>query len=154
MIQKYFKQNGVTVINVVRRQEQVDLLKNEDGAEYVLNSSEENFDQELYEIAKKFKINVALEAVAGEMTGRIMRVLQSGGVVIQYGFLSQDKIGPLDPVVTIFKWHKIEGFLMPFWLMTKRWWNIIGAVSAAKKLAKDVNVKECVGVHQVQEAME
>ena len=51
MIIKLFKANGITVVNVVRKQEQVDLLKNDHGAEYVLNSSDENFDKDLYELS-------------------------------------------------------------------------------------------------------
>ena len=40
MIIKLFRDNGITVVNVARRQEQVDMLKNVLGAEYVLNSSD------------------------------------------------------------------------------------------------------------------
>ena len=39
MFHKYFNENGINVINIVRRQEQVNLLKSE-GAEIVLNESE------------------------------------------------------------------------------------------------------------------
>ena len=72
MIIKLFKDAGVTVINVVRRQEQVDLLKKEYAAEHVLNSSEAGFDEALYELAHKLNATVCLEAVAGEMPGRCL----------------------------------------------------------------------------------
>lgn len=38
MIIKYFRENGVQLVNVVRREDQVEMLKKEYGAEYVLNS--------------------------------------------------------------------------------------------------------------------
>jgi NADPH2:quinone reductase len=72
MIIKYFKENGVETINVVRRKEQVELLQKECGAEHVLDSTDENFDADLKAITKKLGANVCLEAVAGELTGRIM----------------------------------------------------------------------------------
>ena len=40
---KLFNQNGIKVLNVVRREEQVKLLKEEFNAEDVLNSSEDDF---------------------------------------------------------------------------------------------------------------
>jgi NADPH:quinone reductase-like Zn-dependent oxidoreductase len=72
MIIKLFKENGITVVNVVRREEQVEMLKKEYNADYVLNSTSENFDNELYELSKKLRCNVGLEAVAGDMPGRIL----------------------------------------------------------------------------------
>jgi len=66
------KENSIPMINVVRREEQVELLKKENGAEHVLNSSDPNFDKEFYELSKSLNCNVALECVAGETTGRIM----------------------------------------------------------------------------------
>lgn len=69
---KLLRANKIPVINIVRRDEQIEMLKNEYGAEYVLNSTTENFDNELYELSKQLKANVALECVAGETTGRIL----------------------------------------------------------------------------------
>lgn len=103
MIIKLFKANGITVVNVVRKQEQVELLKKDHGAEYVLNSSDENFDKDLYELSTKLGCSVGLECVAGDMPGRILQVLSRGGVLISYGQLSEKKIGPINPVVLIFK---------------------------------------------------
>ena len=73
------------MINVVRRQEQIELLKKENGAEHVLNSSDPNFDKDLYELSVKLNCNVAMECVAGETTGRIMQVMGHGATCIVYG---------------------------------------------------------------------
>lgn len=56
----------------MRREEQVAMLKNEYGAKYVLNSTAENFDSELERLTKELNCTVCLEAIAGEMTGRIL----------------------------------------------------------------------------------
>jgi NADPH2:quinone reductase len=72
MMIKLFRENGIPLINVVRREEQVEMLKKDYGADYVLNSEHPEFDKNLYELAKKLDCNVALECVAGELTGKIM----------------------------------------------------------------------------------
>ena len=64
-------------------------MKEKHGAEYVLNSTSETFDKDLYALSKKLDANVALECVAGEMTGRILQTLANGGVLISYGQLSE-----------------------------------------------------------------
>ena len=85
MIIKLFKENGIIVVNVVRREEQVEMLKRDFGADYVLNSTNEGFDKELFELSTKLGCNVGLECVAGDMPGRILQVLARKGVLICYG---------------------------------------------------------------------
>jgi NADPH:quinone reductase len=89
MIIGLFKKNGIPLINVVRRDEQIELLKKDYGADYVLNSESPTFDEDLYELSKKLQANVALECVAGAMTGRVLQVLSVGGICICYGQLSE-----------------------------------------------------------------
>jgi NADPH:quinone reductase-like Zn-dependent oxidoreductase len=79
------------------------MLQKEYGAEYVMNSTKENFDQELFDLALKLKATVGLDAVAGDMPGRMLVCLGNGGTVINYGLLSGEKIGPINPIVMIFK---------------------------------------------------
>ena len=40
---RLFQENGIPCINIVRRQEQVEMLEKEYNAEYVLNSSDQDF---------------------------------------------------------------------------------------------------------------
>lgn len=58
------KKNGIETINIVRRQEQVDQLK-ELGATYVLNSSEESFYDELKALIEKFTPKFYFSAIGG-----------------------------------------------------------------------------------------
>ena len=57
------------MINIVRREEQVKLLKEELGAEFVLNSSSENFMTEFESLAEKMNATVLIECVGGSATG-------------------------------------------------------------------------------------
>jgi len=81
MMIKLFKENKIGCINIVRRQEQVDLLMNS-GSEYVLNSNDPDFDKKLVALTTKFGASVALEAVSGEMPGHILNALPRKGVLI------------------------------------------------------------------------
>jgi len=103
MIIKLFKQHGIKVINIVRKEEHVEMLKKEYGAEYVLNSSDETFDADLYNLALELKASVGLDACAGDMPGRMLVCLGRNGTVINYGLLSGTKITNINPICMIFK---------------------------------------------------
>ena len=108
----------------------------------------------MYELSKKLQANVALECVAGEMTGKIMQVLAVGGICISYGQLSEQKIGPLNPIILIFKHQRLESFLLPYWIASKNLWGQYQAIQASKKLIESVVVNKSFGFHQVNEAIE
>ena len=151
---KLFKENGIPLVNVVRREEQVQMLKTEYGADYVLNSESPTFDKDLYELSKKLKCNVALECVAGELTGKIMQVLAAGGVCILYGQLSEQKVGPINPVILIFKHQKLESFLLPYWIAEQSLMGKMSMIKKSKRLVNDITVAKSFGLHQIQEALE
>ena len=44
MINAYFNEHGISVINIVNRIEQEEILRKEDKAKYALNLLDENFD--------------------------------------------------------------------------------------------------------------
>lgn len=44
MLNRLFIPEGIPIINVVRRDEQAEILKNE-GAKYILNSTDSNFEE-------------------------------------------------------------------------------------------------------------
>jgi NADPH2:quinone reductase len=52
MLIRLFKENGIPLVNVVRREEQVQMLKEKHGAEYVLNSTDPDFESKLLELSE------------------------------------------------------------------------------------------------------
>ena len=154
MIVKVFDQAKIPLINIVRRKEQVELLEKEFNAKYVLNSSDDDFDAKLKELATKLEATVCLECVAGDMPGRILQVMPRGAILINYGQLSEQNIGPLNPLVLIFKNQRLESFLLPYWLASQSLWGQMQALRASKKLTSGVVVSKCYGLHQVSEAIE
>ena len=131
MVVRLGRSNGVPVVNVVRREEQVRLLQSE-GAEHVLNSGEEDFDERLRELCARVRATVAFEAVAGELTGRVLRAMPKGGRAIVYGALSQEGC-VVDPRSLIFESKRVEGFWLSEWLGAQ---NAVRRILVAGKVQK------------------
>jgi len=66
MIMKVCKTEKIQLINIVRREEQVKMLKEEHGQKYVLNSTSEGFFDELKQLAKDLKATSFIDSVAGD----------------------------------------------------------------------------------------
>jgi NADPH:quinone reductase len=77
MIVKLGNRLSIPVINVVRRAEQVGLLRGL-GAKYVLNSSEPEFDKRLRELCHELGASIGFDAVAGEMSALVLRAQPRG----------------------------------------------------------------------------
>lgn len=68
MVIRICAEKGLPLINIVRRQEQADMLKDL-GCEHILNSGDTDFLPRLKELAKQLEAKVCLEAIGGEITG-------------------------------------------------------------------------------------
>jgi NADPH:quinone reductase-like Zn-dependent oxidoreductase len=113
MIFKLGRQAGMPVINIVRREEQVNLLKSM-GALCVLNVNQPGFDDMLRELCREFKATMAFDAVAGEMTGRLLQAMPGRSEVIVYGALAGAAC-QLNPGQLIFKQQRVRGFWLSRW---------------------------------------
>jgi NADPH:quinone reductase-like Zn-dependent oxidoreductase len=103
--------DGYPLINVVRREEQVALL-NSLGAQHVLNSSADNFDEELVALCKRLSATIALDAIGGTMTGTLLNAMPRGSCVYVYGALSEKPCGLIDPVGVVFNDKSVHGFYL------------------------------------------
>ena len=61
MLVKICKQDGIPLVNIVRREEQVDLLKSI-GAEFVVNSSADTYDEDLVDAMSASGATIAFDA--------------------------------------------------------------------------------------------
>jgi NADPH:quinone reductase len=114
MIVRLAATRGIETINVVRRAEQIEALRRA-GATHVLDSTVESFDRSLRELATKLGATVAFEAVAGEMTGRVLAAMPRGSRAVVYGALSHGACA-IDPRSLIFEGKQVEGFWLADWL--------------------------------------
>ena len=87
MLIRYFKKKGVKLINIVRKEEQIEELKKE-GADYVLNSQAADFDDKLKELAEKEKATISFDAICGEFTTRLIKIQPPSSTCYVYGGLS------------------------------------------------------------------
>jgi NADPH2:quinone reductase len=117
MLMRLGRRRGVDVINVVRRQEQVELLMRQ-GATHVLSTADPDFQDHLEDLCRRLNARAALDAVGGDMTAQLLAAMPSGGRVIVYGGLSgQPMMLPTADVV--FGNKSVEGFYVPTWLAAK-----------------------------------
>jgi len=122
---------NIPVVNIVRREEQVTLLKGQ-GTKYILDSSAVDFQSEMKALFKKLKVGAAFDAISGESASNLLEALPKGGEVIIYGSLSQEEI-KTDPRSYIFQGKKITGFWLSEWI---RHQNILKLISSFKKIQK------------------
>jgi len=114
----------VTLVNVVRRKEHVAMLT-EIGAKHVVCQADEDWLDQLSTKVKELKIQVAFDAVSGDMTGQLLSVLPKRGIVYVYGVLSGQPVGKVEPIDLIYRQKQVKGFMF-----TSNWLTKGGPLSA------------------------
>ena len=117
-IRHFAQSHYIEVINLVRKPAQVEELKNE-GAKYILNSGDENFDEQLRALASELKATAAIDAVGGELSGKLFNALADNGEVIVYGGLSGQPLSGFDTLGAIFRNKAVRGFNLNGWISEK-----------------------------------
>jgi NADPH:quinone reductase-like Zn-dependent oxidoreductase len=118
MVNRLGRSAGVQVINIVRRDAQVELLK-EQGATIVLNSNEANFDQKLHDVCHQHDVHLAFDAVAGPLTGQLLAALPPHSKVTVYSALSYEA-AKASPDQLIFDDKVVDGFWLGPWLFSNK----------------------------------
>lgn len=127
---------GVPVIHVVRREEQVALL-GKLGGTVVLNENSQDFEESLQTEAKRLNATIALDAVAGNASGRLLRAMPNGAELVVYGMLSNESCGSIDPHDLIFEGKRVSGFWLAPWLMNMGFLGRLRLVGKTQKLIAD-----------------
>jgi NADPH:quinone reductase len=117
MIIQLGKQKGIPVISVVRREEQVEMLKSA-GAEYVVNSSEHEFEINLKELAHRLNATILFDAVGGIMPQQLLDAAPKESKLFIYGRLSEETC-EISLRHLIFTSNQIQGFWLTNWLHEK-----------------------------------
>lgn len=109
------KMEGLTVINVVRREEQAELLRGL-GAEHIVVTSETDWKDELRTKMAELKVSVIFDAIAGDNTGDMLDICPSKGTTFVFGGLSEKACGSINPMDLIYKEKYLEGWLLTHWI--------------------------------------
>ena len=118
MMVKYCKHEGIKCLSIVRRKDRVTQLE-EVGAEHILNSRDEDFNEKLQEKCNELGITAAFDPVGGEMAGTLLNSMKYGAELYLYGQLSGKPLANLDIAGMLFQRKKVQGLWMPEWLGDK-----------------------------------
>lgn len=121
----------IPVIHLVRRQEQVELLRSL-GAEHVLNTSDPQFVDRLRTLARRLRATLILDPVAGRQTRQLLGAAPNGSTMLVYGRMSGE--GPEPAVQGPQDGDKrVDGFFLPDWLAKK---NILKVLLHARRVQR------------------
>lgn len=155
MILRLARKRGIVTLHVVRSSEQVQVLAAL-GAEYVLNSNEPSFAARLKEECKRRGAKIAFDAVGGDLTGLLARVMPAGSRVIVYGGLANKPslvgVGDL-----IFKGTDIEGFWLSRWLSAKNLFQLLRLGRQVQRLLDSdlkTEIRERLPLSEIRRALE
>lgn len=154
MSSRYFEFKGMEVINIVRRSEQVEILKAE-GVKHILNSSDINFEENLNELITKLNPTVFFDSVAGSLTGTVLKAMPSRSVCFLYGFLSKDKC-EIDGRDMRMKDKTLRGFWLTQWLKEKGMVSLLSSLSEMKsnlKTSLKTVVSKVISIDEIEEGI-
>ena len=129
MIVRLGRRFSIPVVNVVRRAEQVELLRGM-GSEYIVNSSDAGYEDALRDLCRKVGATMGFDAVAGEMSAIVLRAQPPGARLLVYGGLSLAAC-QADPASLIFEGKRLEGFWLTGWLRSK---NMLSQLRLARQV--------------------
>jgi NADPH:quinone reductase-like Zn-dependent oxidoreductase len=156
MVIRLAREAGMPLVNIVRRPEQVELLRKL-GAENVLNSTAPDFQEQLVDICTQLKVTAAFDAVAGPMTGTLLEAMPEGSVVFVYGALSEDACSGVSPIGLIFQNKKVEGFFLTQWIRQRGLLTVIRQANRVQKLVAggqlQTTIQRQVGLDEAVEAI-
>lgn len=154
MLWRMGQTHDLTIINVVRREEQVAMLKAE-GREYVLNSSADDFVPQLSELCRKMDIRHAFDAVMGSSTNMLLKCLPNGSNLTIYGALSREPSAITYDQI-LYREIIVEGYLLSNWLRQIPRLTILRAMrEISQLLAGELHspIRSRFGLEQFEEAL-
>jgi len=131
------KMRGIKTVNIVRRKELSNELKNI-GADIVIEDSEDLAD-EVSHLTQGANIKLAIDAVGGDIVLRLGNCLVDEATILNYGLLSGKNI-EISSYQTVFKRLVLTGFWLSPWLQTMtreetfKMYNYLAELIAKKSL--------------------
>lgn len=111
------RDEGYTAISVVRRDSQMDHLR-ELGAAHVLNSEKKDFAERFGAVCKSEKPVLLLDAVTGPIASRMFSLMGPRARWVIYGRLTEEPTTLQDPGQFIFMTKQVEGFWLVNWMQS------------------------------------
>jgi NADPH:quinone reductase-like Zn-dependent oxidoreductase len=145
MVMRLAQRFSFPMVHIVRRAQQAALL-HAMGAHYVLDSSDPEFDHQLHEVCHQLGATFAMDAVAGDMTRRLLHAMPDGSTVAVYGLLSGEPCRvEVDDLV--FHRKRVEGFWLTDWVQQRNQASLLqGGLQIQRLLTGELKtpVRACV----------
>src|SRR6266496_981225 len=132
MILRLGKRRDIPIIHVVRRQAQVDQVR-ELGGEYILNSSEADFVEKLRTLAHKLQATLLLDAISGNMTQQLAEAAPFGSTILLYSRLSHEEC-IIDARTALVNDLHFDGWFLANWLRKKNLLQLLKLSQQAQSL--------------------
>lgn len=131
MLERLCQEKGIDLVNIVRRQEQVALLKSK-GTRYVLNSSDPNFTKDMKQLFRQLDVKLAFDAISDDSPFSLLEALPRHGEVMLYGALSEKAV-IAHPGRFIFEDKCITGFWLSSWIAKQNIFKLLGLFKKVRK---------------------
>lgn len=151
MILRLEQRWSLPVIHLVRRPEQVDLLRHL-GAEHVISTSGADWESQLQVLAKRLDARFAFDAVAGPVGTAVLRAMPRGGRLTIYGRLEPAGFSP-EPAQFLFQSKVVDGFWLSTWLRSNSARDWIGELQELLAGAEPTKVSAQVGFEGAVDAI-
>lgn len=155
MINNLGRRFGIEVVNIVRRNDQVVLLKSQ-GAKFALNSSDSAFAEHLKNLCTELRVRLAFDAVGGPLTEVVLNALDCGGRVLVYGALAGE-CSTIDPHEILFEDKCIEGFWLAHWFPRQNlFYQLATAYRAQGLIDQDLRteIRARISLEQASDALQ
>lgn len=155
MIVRLGAKHGIPIINIVRRQGQMDLLRSM-GADYVLNNSDANFIAQLHALTHKLSATLLLDALAGRQTQELLAAAPARSTVVVYGYLTREP-SVIDSTTFLYEEKRLVGFYLPNWLAKRGLFQVLRDTSRVQQLAGEdlqTTVQGRLPLSAVQQALD
>lgn len=133
---RYAKSKGIATIATVRSESNLEQLQ-QLGANVVLVTNHQHYEQALKDACKQFHASVLLDAVADKDTARCLKAMPNSSTAIVYGRLTEthDPLGGMFSVAdVIFRDINIEGFWLAKYIGDANPWQIYRLSQKVQKL--------------------
>jgi NADPH:quinone reductase-like Zn-dependent oxidoreductase len=124
MVIRLGRLDGFRTINVVRRREQAEELR-QLGGDAVICTADESLVERVQAVTDGAGVLYALDAVGGAIGAAAVQALAPGGRLLSYGALALEPL-TLDPRTLIVGQKRVEGFWLSDWVRQQGIWTMLG----------------------------
>ena len=149
------KRHGISLINIVRRPEQVKMLQDL-GAENIIDTSSPQFESELAAKIAQLKPSAFFDGVGGQVGSKIFSLMPENSTTYCFGILSGDSAYSGNVSDLLFKGKSIKGWWITaeFTDLTKAFKIVKGAIENMVKGEYKTNIVKTFPPSQFKEAID